>query len=272
MQPPARLRPFLCHTGCHRAALPSSPRQPASHLSAPFPSLPFHCGLTAGMAKDGTWDNYAYGAPAPSAGGALSSGSDLEMWPAAGNDAWFLSEYDVGAGGVDSRGGRGGGGDMGAAMGAAVGDPNFGFDQLKSEDWSDQLVREVSAGGAAPPSENYTPHFGWQFCSVKQWSECSQLGGVHCAHIGMCAWPCLCTCPSSHPRLIPCPASPPHTLFALPPQPARQQPPPAPARTHPHTLDILLGPPPRSLPARWARATASAASSASGTAPQACST
>ena len=47
---------------------------------------------------------------------------------------WMLSDYDVG--------GRGGG----AAAGASVGDPNFGFDQLKSEDWSDQLASEV--GGA----------------------------------------------------------------------------------------------------------------------------
>lgn len=40
-------------------------------------------------------------------------------------------------------------------MGAAVGDPNFGFDQLKSEDWSDQLANEV--GAASPGARQRQP-------------------------------------------------------------------------------------------------------------------
>ncbi|PSC69911.1 outer envelope pore 16-chloroplastic mitochondrial isoform B [Micractinium conductrix] len=64
------------------------------------------------------------------------SRSDFDWQSPGGAGDWMLSDYDVG--------GRGGG----AAAGASVGDPNFGFDQLKSEDWSDQLASEVSEGNS----------------------------------------------------------------------------------------------------------------------------
>ena len=83
---------------------------------------------------------------------AAGSGSDYDWQSPGGGDPWFLSDYDAGLGGAGLTGQRGAGGAadvVAGQMGAAVGDPNFGFDQLKSEDWSDQLVNEVGAGSPA---------------------------------------------------------------------------------------------------------------------------
>ncbi|KAL4428488.1 hypothetical protein ABPG75_002577 [Micractinium tetrahymenae] len=86
---------------------------------------------------------------------ASGSGSDYDWQAPGGGDPWFLSDYDTGlggaglAGGLTGQRGAGGAADVVAGqMGAAVGDPNFGFDQLKSEDWSDQLVNEVGEGNS----------------------------------------------------------------------------------------------------------------------------
>ncbi|KAL4439188.1 hypothetical protein ABPG77_004090 [Micractinium sp. CCAP 211/92] len=79
---------------------------------------------------------------------ATGSGSDYDWQAPGGGDPWFLSDYDAGLGNGGQRGAGGAADVVTGQMGAAVGDPNFGFDQLKSEDWSDQLVNEVSEGNS----------------------------------------------------------------------------------------------------------------------------
>lgn len=84
-------------------------------------------------ASSGSWDSF---------GLASTSGSDLDWQaPGAGAADWYSSDFDLlGAGG----------GEAGAAagMGAGVDPASFQFDQLKSEDWSDQLVSEVGEGNS----------------------------------------------------------------------------------------------------------------------------
>lgn len=85
---------------------------------------------------------------------ATGSGSDYDWQAPGGGDPWFLSDYDAGLGNGGQRGAGGAADVVTGQMGAAVGDPNFGFDQLKSEDWSDQLVNEVGCPLACLPARH----------------------------------------------------------------------------------------------------------------------